>query len=65
VALCCLPQRDSHEIHYRIDFLGERPSDLLVKAKEGAMVWSVSDPRSENVANAACQYEIVVSLVLS
>jgi hypothetical protein len=38
---------------------------LLVKAKEGAMVWSVSDPRSENVANAACQYEIVVSLVLS
>jgi hypothetical protein len=53
-------QRDACEIYDRIDAVGEAAADLLVNTEDNAMTGRIDKPCSQNISNAARQYEIVV-----
>jgi hypothetical protein len=60
VVLGCSPQRICHQLDERIEPRGKTPADLLMNTENDVIVGRIDKPRPKNVANAACQYKIVV-----
>src|SRR5258708_23512368 len=60
VVLGCSPQRICHQLDEGIEPRGKTPADLLMNSEDDAIVGRIDKPRPKNVANAACQYKIVV-----
>src|SRR3979490_843771 len=60
VVLGCSPQRIRHEFDEGIDAHGKTPADLLMNTEDDVIVGRIDKPYPENIANAACQYKIVV-----
>jgi hypothetical protein len=65
MALGCQLQWYGHEIHKRIDSVREVATDLLVNTEDNAMARGLDEPRSQDIADAARQYKIVVPLARS
>src|ERR1700730_5935582 len=61
----CPLQRAGDEIYKRIELVRKAATDLLVNNEDNAMIVRFAEPRPENIANAACQYKIVVPLALA
>src|ERR1700736_6657196 len=65
VVLGCSPQRIRHQLDERIEPRGKTPADLLMNTEDDAIVARIDKPCPKNVANAACQYKIVVPFASS
>src|SRR5882757_10231037 len=60
VVLGCSPQRIRHQLDEGIEPCGKAPADLLMNTEDDVIVGRIDKPYPENIANAACQYKIVV-----
>src|SRR5882762_9809460 len=60
VVLGCSPQRVRHQFDEGIEPRGKAPADLLMNTEDDVMVGRIDKPYPENIANAACQYKIVI-----
>src|SRR5258708_33182656 len=60
VVLACSPQRIRHQFDEGIELRGKAPADLLMHTEDDVIVGRIEVPSPENIANAACQYKIVV-----
>src|SRR3982074_2125974 len=60
VVLGCSPQRIRHQFEEGIEPRGKAPADLLMNTEDDVIVGRIDKPYPENIANAACQYKIVV-----
>jgi len=60
VVLGCSPQRIRHQFDEGIEPRGKAPADLLMNTEDDVIVGRIDKPYPENIANAACQYKIVV-----
>ena len=64
VVLDCSPQRIRHQFDEEIEPCGKAPADLLMNTEDDVIVGRIDKPYPENIANAACQYKIVVPSLL-
>ncbi len=53
-------QQIRHQLDEGIEPRGKAPADLLMNTEDDVIVARIDQPRPKNVANAACQYKIVV-----
>src|SRR5258708_7529683 len=60
VVLGCSPQRIRHQFDEGIEPRGKAPADLLMNTEHDVIVGRIDKPYPEYIANAACQYKIVV-----
>lgn len=60
VVLGCSPQRIRHQLDEGIEPRGKAPADLQMNTEDDMIDGRFDKPYPENIANAICQYKIVV-----